>query len=165
MSSHHANMYRGLYAAIQEKLPCANRALDFPSPVGHSCSEQTNSATEFERKHQERERRYHDAHRALPGAAIRAVIALNRLDQREDSRDGGGEPDRQEEGQHEGSGNPQPFHARSLAACPLAVPQGTRPVHLSAERPLDQTVRFVIHDGNHVEADIADEFERFRAGA
>ena len=39
------------------------------------------------------------------------------------------------------------------------------PVEVTPDHPLDQTVRFVIHDGNHLEADIADEFERFRAGA
>ena len=37
-------------------------------------------------------------------------------------------------------------------------------VEITAEQPWDQTVRFVIHDGDHEAADIAGEFQRFRAG-
>ena len=37
-------------------------------------------------------------------------------------------------------------------------------VEITAEQPWDQTVRFVIHDGDHEDADIAGEFQRFRAG-
>ena len=37
-------------------------------------------------------------------------------------------------------------------------------VEITAEQPWDQTVRFVIHDGDHNDADIAGEFQRFRAG-
>ncbi len=36
-------------------------------------------------------------------------------------------------------------------------------VDVTADRPLDQTVRFVVHDGDHLEADVAGEFARFRA--
>jgi hypothetical protein len=36
-------------------------------------------------------------------------------------------------------------------------------VTVTADTPLDQSVRFVIHDGDHVAADRAGEFERFRA--
>ena len=36
-------------------------------------------------------------------------------------------------------------------------------VTVTADRPLDQSVRFVIHDGDHIEADIAGEFERYRS--
>ena len=37
-------------------------------------------------------------------------------------------------------------------------------VEITAEQPWDQTARFVIHDGDHEDADIAGEFQRFRAG-
>ena len=39
----------------------------------------------------------------------------------------------------------------------------TQAVDVTSESPLDQTVRFVIHDGDHQEADMAGEFERFRS--
>ena len=38
-----------------------------------------------------------------------------------------------------------------------------QPVTVAVDAPLDQSVRFVVHDGDHLEADIAGEFERFRS--
>ena len=38
-----------------------------------------------------------------------------------------------------------------------------QPVTVAVNAPLDQSVRFVVHDGDHLEADIAGEFERFRS--
>jgi len=35
-------------------------------------------------------------------------------------------------------------------------------VRITAEQPLDQTVRFVVHDGDHKDADIAGEYRTFR---